>query len=176
MYWTQVETGSGKTWKYPSSVLAEKGASSDFFSLTITRENQQADTGTRMIHLAPHTTSSIVSFGAALGSSRQTFRSQIVFGAENCASASKCDSKIIGGAAAANTMPRFAASARGEYSHEAHTGALDESAMQYLALAGIDSAEAAALLISGIAAPVLSRLPMEFLVESRKLIEFAMRN
>jgi Fe-S cluster assembly protein SufB len=174
MYWTQMEIGSAKTWKYPSSVLAGENAFSDFYSLSVTRGSQQADTGTKMIHLADGTKSNIVSFGAAAGGSRQTFRSLVRFGAENCSNASVCDSKIIGGAASANTLPSFVAEAIGNYSHEAKTGALDKDALYYLASAGIDEGEAAALLVAGMAAPVLSRLPMEFLVESRQLIQTAM--
>jgi Fe-S cluster assembly protein SufB len=174
MYWTQLEIGSMKTWKYPSSILAEPGAFSDFYSLSITHGAQQADTGTNMIHAAPGTKSNIVSFGVASGNSRQTFRSRVLFAADGCANASKCDSKIIGGAAAANTIPSFETAAGGNYSHEAKTGALDAAALLYLAAAGIDGAEAAALLVAGMAAPVLSRLPMEFLVESKQLIRMAM--
>lgn len=174
MYWTQMEVGSAKTWKYPSSILSGAGAFSDFFSLSITRDVQQADTGTKMIHLAPETKSNIVSFGVAAGASKQTFRSLVKFGARDCANASKCDSKIIGSGAAANTLPRFVANADGNYTHEARTGALDDAAMAYLAAAGIDESEAAALLVAGMASPVLERLPMEFLVESKQLIQMAM--
>jgi Fe-S cluster assembly protein SufB len=174
MYWTQMEIGSAKTWKYPSSVLSGKDAFSDFYSLSITKGTQQADTGTKMIHLAPGTKSNIASFGIAMGSSKQTFRSLVRFGAEDCSNASNCDSKIIGSSAVANTLPTFIAEFDGGYTHEAKTGALDKDAMFYLAAAGINEAEAAALLVAGIASPVLKRLPMEFLVESKQMIEMAM--
>ncbi|MDR3208567.1 MAG: Fe-S cluster assembly protein SufB [Rickettsiales bacterium] len=174
MYWTQMEIGSAKTWKYPSSILAGENAFSDFYSLSITRGTQQADTGTKMIHMADGTKSNIVNFGVAAGNSRQTFRSLVRFAANNCANASVCDSKIIGDSASANTIPAFVSNADGNYSHEAKTGALDKYAMHYLASAGINEEEAAALLVAGMAAPVLSRLPMEFLAESRQLIQMAM--
>jgi Fe-S cluster assembly protein SufB len=176
MYWTQMEVGSAKTWKYPSSVLAGEGAFSDFYSLSITRGTQQADTGTKMIHLANGTKSNIASFGVAAGNSRQTFRSLVRFDAARCANASVCDSKIIGGYATANTLPTFVSRKPevGLYTHEAKTGALDKNALLYLAAAGIEENEAAALLVAGMASPVLERLPMEFLVESKQLIEMAM--
>ncbi|MDR2269238.1 MAG: Fe-S cluster assembly protein SufB [Rickettsiales bacterium] len=174
VFWTQMEIGSAKTWKYPSSVLCGENAFSDFYSLTITRDTQQADTGTKMIHIAPTTKSNIVSFGVATGKSKQTFRSLVKFGADGCANASKCDSKIIGNGAAANTIPTFISIRDGNYSHEAKTGALDKDALFYLAAAGIGESEASALLVAGMAAPVLERLPMEFLVESKQLIQMAM--
>jgi len=173
MFWTQVEVGSAKTWKYPSSVLDGDGAFSDFYSLSITRGAQQADTGTRMIHNAPNTKSNIVSFGAAMGKSTQTFRSLVRFNGAGASSASKCDGKIIGTDASANTIPVFSGTG-GHYSHEAKTGTLDKNSMFYLNAAGLGDAEAAALLVAGMAGPVLKRLPMEFLVESKQLIGMAM--
>jgi Fe-S cluster assembly protein SufB len=160
--------------------------------LSITRGSQQADTGTKMIHLADKTISNITSFGIAMGKSKQTFRSLVQFDAENCANASNCDSKIIGNTATANTLPTFVSRKSkvnspksivnsqksnlptSDYTHEAKTGALDKNALLYLAAAGIDEVEAAALLVAGMASPVLERLPMEFLVESKQLIEIAM--
>lgn len=180
MYWTQIEAGSAKTWKYPSSILKGENAFSDFYSLSITRDEQQADTGTRMIHNAPNTKSNIVSLGVAMGNSRQTFRSVVLFKNIGCANATNCDSKIIGNKATANTLPKFKIISTTNhqpltmYSHEAKTGPLDASALYYLALGGIDEAEGSALLVSGLATPVLQRLPMEFLVESKQLIQLAM--
>ena len=173
MYWTQMEIGSSKTWKYPSSVLLGENAFSDFYSLSITRGTQQADTGTKMIHMANGTKSNIVSFGVAMDESLQTFRSKVKFDASNCTYASNCDSKILGNTATVNTMPAFIGTS-GNYTHEAKTGALDKAALLYLAQAGINESEASALLVAGIASPVLSRLPMEFLVESKQLIQTAM--
>jgi Fe-S cluster assembly protein SufB len=173
MYWTQMEIGSSKTWKYPSSVLLGENAFSDFYSLSITRGTQQADTGTKMIHMASGTKSNIVSFGVAMDNSLQTFRSKVKFDSDNCTNASNCDSKILGNTATVNTMPVFIGQS-GNYTHEAKTGALDKAALLYLAQAGINESEASALLVAGIASPVLSRLPMEFLVESKQLIQTAM--
>ncbi|MDR1207659.1 MAG: Fe-S cluster assembly protein SufB [Rickettsiales bacterium] len=177
LLWTQVEIGSAKTWKYPSSVLAGDYAHSDFYSLSITRGRQQADTGTKMIHLGDNTTSNIVSYGIALEESMQTFRSLVSFapktrGAKN---ASKCDSKIIGDRAVINTYPTiFHGNGGNDQSHEASTGAVPSDALLYLEMAGIDTDEATALIIGGLAAPVLKRLPMEFLVESKQLIQMAL--
>ena len=173
--WTQVEIGSAKTWKYPSSILAGRGAHSDFYSLAITRGMQQADTGTKMIHLADDTVSNIVSYGVALENSRQTFRSLVSFSGTNGRNASKCDTRLIGNTAIANTLPRIIHTNNENYqSHEASTGAIDAAQLRYLQRAGIDIDTATALIVGGAAAPVLSRLPMEFLVESRQLIQMAL--
>ncbi|MCL1785974.1 MAG: Fe-S cluster assembly protein SufB [Alphaproteobacteria bacterium] len=179
LFWTQVEIGSALTWKYPSSVLAGNGAASDFYSLSITRGGQMADTGTKMIHVGDNSVSNIVSYGVALEHSRQTFRSLVSFapktrGAKN---ASKCDSKIIGRTAVINTYPTIVHNnGENDQSHEARTGAVPADALQYLAAAGIPEDVATALIIAGVAAPVLSRLPMEFLVESKQLIQMALAN
>ena len=173
--WTQVEIGSALTWKYPSSVLAGRGAKSDFYSLSITRGAQMADTGTKMIHAADETTSNIVSYGVALGRSRQTFRSLVAFGGKNCTNISKCDTRIIGDAATANTIPTIIHNnGENHQTHEAATGALDPTQMLYLMRAGIAADAAAALIVGANAAPIISRLPMEFLVESKQLIQMAL--
>ena len=177
LLWTQIEIGSAKTWKYPSSVLRGDGAHSDFYSLSITRDAQQADTGTKMIHIGRNTTSNIVSYGAAMQESRQTFRSLVSFaqktiGAKN---ASKCDSRIIGNRAIINTFPTIIHNnGKNGQSHEAATGAVPHDALVYLGMAGIATDTATALIIGGMAAPVISRLPMEFLVESKQLIQLAL--
>lgn len=173
--WTQVEIGSSMTWKYPSTILAGDDSSSDFYSLTITRGGQQADTGTKMIHLGNNTKSNIVSYGVALENSVQTFRSLVYFSGTDCKNACKCDSRIIGDTAVANTIPRIVHSnGENEQSHEATTGAIDASALLYLKQSGIEEDEATALIISGLANPIISRLPMEFLVESKQLIKMAL--
>jgi Fe-S cluster assembly protein SufB len=177
VFWTQVEIGSAKTWKYPSTVLAGDNAQSDFYSLTITRGTQQADTGTKMLHIGNNTKSNIVSYGVALEESIQTFRSLVSFsettiGAKN---ACKCDSRIIGENAAANTRPTVIHNnGENEQSHEAATGAIPADALFYLETAGIAEDEATALIVGGLAAPIISRLPMEFLVESKQLIQMAL--
>ncbi|MCL2331638.1 MAG: Fe-S cluster assembly protein SufB [Proteobacteria bacterium] len=177
LLWTQVEIGSAKTWKYPSSILMGDGAHSDFYSLSITRGGQQADTGTKMIHLGNNSTSNIVSYGVALEESAQTFRAAVTFapktaGAKNAA---KCDSRLIGEHAAINTMPTIIhGNGNNDQVWEAATGAVPADALLYLAHAGIAADEATALIVAGMAAPVLSRLPMEFLVESKQLIQMAL--
>ena len=177
LLWTQVEIGSALTWKYPSSVLAGNNAHSDFYSLSITRGAQSADTGTKMIHVGSGTTSNIVSYGVAMEESVQTFRSLVSFGKKTKAakSASKCDNRLIGTSAIINTFPTIIHNnGENDQSHEATTGAVPRDALAWLALAGIPEDEATALIIGGMAAPVLSRLPMEFLVESKQLIQMAL--
>ncbi len=173
--WTQVEIGSALTWKYPSTILAGRGAHSDFYSLSITRGAQAADTGTKMIHIGDDTVSNIVSYGVALDRSRQTFRSLVSFSGRGGKNASKCDSRIIGGDATANTLPTIIHNTPdNSQSHEATTGAIDADALRYLEMGGIDTDSATALIIGATAAPVISRLPMEFLVESKQLIQMAL--
>lgn len=172
--WTQIEVGSAMTWKYPSTILLGNHAYSDFYSLTITRDGQQSDTGTKMIHIGDNTTSNILSYGVALDYSHQTFRSLVSFNGHNCTNASKCDSKIIGSNANANTIPTIIHTNNTNHqSHEATTGAIDITALHYLESCGIDTDIAIALIIGANAEPILSRLPMEFLVESKQLIQMA---
>lgn len=173
--WTQVEIGAALTWKYPSTILAGDGAGSDFYSLAITRNYQQADTGTKMIHIGNNTVSNIVSYGVALDASRQTFRSLVSFTGHGGKNASKCDTRIIGNDATANTIPTIIhANADNAQSHEASTGAIDAQQLQFLMQSGMDMDTATALIIGATAAPVISRLPMEFLVESKQLIQMAL--
>ena len=175
LLWTQMEVGSALTWKYPSTILSGINAYSDFYSLSITRGAQMADTGTKMIHIGDNTTSNIVSYGVALDSSTQTFRSLVSFSGNNCTNASKCDTRIIGNNATANTLPRIIhGGTNNDISHEATTGKIDVATLTYLNTAGIDTDTATALIIGATAAPVISRLPMEFLVESKQLIQMAL--
>lgn len=175
--WTQVEVGSAITWKYPSTILAGDGSKSDFYSLAITRGNQQADTGTKMIHIGNDTVSNIVSYGIALDRSRQTFRSLVSFSGKNCKNASKCDTRIVGDNATSNTLPTIIHNnGENQQSHEASTGAIDANQMLYLEQAGISEDQAIALIIGATANPILSRLPMEFLVESKQLIQMAIEH
>lgn len=175
LLWTQMEVGSALTWKYPSTILAGDNAFSDFFSLSITRGAQMADTGTKMIHIGNNTTSNIVSYGVATDMSTQTFRSLVSFSGNNCINASKCDSRIIGPNATVNTLPRVLHNGtNNQQSHEATTGTIDINTLNYLNMAGIDTDTATALIIGAAATPVLSRLPMEFLVESKQLIQIAL--
>ncbi len=173
--WTQVEIGSAMTWKYPSTILAGDGAHSDFYSLTITRGAQLADTGTKMIHIGDNTVSNIVSYGVATDASQQTFRSLVSFSGHGGKNASKCDTRIIGNDATANTLPTIIhTNGENTQSHEATTGAIDANQLLFLMQSGIAEDEAIALIIGASAAPIISRLPMEFLVESKQLIQMAL--
>ena len=173
--WTQVEIGSALTWKYPSTILAGNDAHSDFYSLSITRGAQRADTGTKMIHIGDNTVSNILSYGVALDDSIQTFRSLVSFSGQDSKNASKCDTRIIGSNAVANTLPTIIHN-NGDniQSHEATTGAIDKTQLQYLMQSGMDEDTAIALIIGAAAAPIIARLPMEFLVESKQLIQMAL--
>lgn len=174
--WTQIEIGSAMTWKYPSTILHGDGSHSDFYSLSITRGIQQADTGTKMIHVGNETKSNIVSYGVAMDDSHQTFRSLVSFTGYNGKNSCKCDSRLIGNNATANTIPTVVhANATNQQSHEATTGAIDQNALLFLEQSGIDEDEATALIIGSMAAPIISRLPMEFLVESKQLIQMALK-
>ena len=174
--WTQIEIGSSMTWKYPSTILYGDKSHSDFYSLSITRGVQQADTGTKMIHIGNNTKSNIVSYGVATDYSRQTFRSLVSFAGKNSINASKCDSRIIGDNATANTIPTIVhLNGLNQQSHEATTGAIDKNALLYLMQNGLDEDEAVALVIGSLASPIISRLPMEFLVESKQLIQMALK-
>ena len=173
--WTQVEIGSAMTWKYPSTILAGDGAHSDFYSLTITRGAQLADTGTKMIHIGDNTVSNIVSYGVATDASQQTFRSLVSFSGRGGKNASKCDTRIIGNDATANTLPTIIhTNGENTQSHEATTGAIDANQLLFLMQSCIAEDEAIALIIGASAAPIISRLPMEFLVESKQLIQMAL--
>ena len=174
--WTQVEIGSSMTWKYPSTILYGDNSHSDFYSLTITRGTQQADTGTKMIHIGNKTKSNIVSYGVATDYSRQTFRSTVSLNGHDGINACKCDSRIIGNNATANTIPTVIhANATNQQSHEATTGAIDANALLFLEQSGIEQDEAIAMLVGSMASPIISRLPMEFLVESKQLIQMALK-
>lgn len=174
--WTQIEIGSAMTWKYPSTILYGNNSHSDFYSLSITRGAQQADTGTKMIHLGDKTKSNIVSYGVAMDKSCQTFRSTVLFSGHDGKNACKCDSRLLGDDATANTIPTIIHNnATNEQSHEATTGTLDAASLLYLEQSGIDSDDAIALLIGSMASPIISRLPMEFLVESKQLIQMTLK-
>ena len=174
--WTQIEIGSAMTWKYPSTILYGDDSHSDFYSLSITRAAQQADTGTKMIHIGNNTKSNIVSYGVATDYSKQTFRSLVSFSGEHGKNACKCDSRIIGNTATANTIPTVVhTNGLNEQSHEATTGAIDKNALLFLMQSGMDEDAAIALIIGSMATPIISRLPMEFLVESKQLIQMALK-
>jgi Fe-S cluster assembly protein SufB len=175
--WTQVETGSAITWKYPSCVLRGDGSSGEFYSIAITNNYQQADTGTKMIHLGKDTRSRIISKGISAGHSSNTYRGlvsahQKATGARNF---TQCDSLLIGKTSAAHTVPYIEArNASAKFEHEATTTRLSEDQLFYAMQRGLTQEEAVALLVNGFVREVLQKLPMEFAVEAQKLVAISL--
>jgi Fe-S cluster assembly protein SufB len=171
--WTQVETGSAITWKYPSCVLRGDGSSGEFYSIAITNNYQQADTGTKMIHLGADTRSRIISKGISAGRSSNTYRGLVsshpkALGARNF---TQCDSLLIGKDCAAHTVPYIEAkNAQSTFEHEATTTRLSEDQLFYVMQRGLSQEEAVQLLVNGFVKDVLQELPMEFAVEAQKLV------
>ncbi|MBR6932185.1 MAG: Fe-S cluster assembly protein SufB [Bacteroidales bacterium] len=175
--WTQVETGSAITWKYPSTVLLGDHSSSEFFSVAVTNNFQQADTGTKMIHLGRHTSSRIVSKGISAGRSQNSYRGlvRINKGAQNARNHSQCDSLLIGSACGAHTFPVIrSANPSAVVEHEATTSKISEDQLFYCNQRGIGPEDAVGLIVNGYAREVLSRLPMEFAVEAQKLLQVSL--
>ncbi len=171
--WTQVETGSAITWKYPSCILEGDNSVGEFYSVAITNNRQQADTGTKMIHLGKNTSSTIIAKGIAAGRSDSTYRGQVKIlpGAEGARNYTQCDSLLIGGDCGAHTVPYIESrnpSARVE--HEATTSKISEDQLFYCLQRGLSSEEAVALIVNGFCREVLQQLPMEFAVEAQKLV------
>jgi len=171
--WTQVETGSAITWKYPSCILKGDYSMGEFYSVAVTNNYQQADTGSKMIHIGKNTRSRIVSKGISAGHSQNSYRGQvqILKRAENARNFSQCDSLLMGDKCGAHTFPYIDVennSARIE--HEATTSKIGEDQIFYCLQRGIDEESAVALIVNGYAKEVLSQLPMEFAVEAQKLL------
>jgi Fe-S cluster assembly protein SufB len=175
--WTQVETGSAITWKYPSCVLRGEGSSGEFYSIAVTNGRQQADTGTKMIHLGANTKSRIVSKGISAGHSSNTYRGLVsahpkAIGSRNF---TQCDSLLIGKDCAANTIPYVEArNGQSIFEHEATTTRLSEDQLFYARQRGLSQEEAVALLVNGFVREVLQELPMEFAVEAQKLVAISL--
>ncbi|MCP4724646.1 MAG: Fe-S cluster assembly protein SufB [bacterium] len=172
--WTQVETGSAITWKYPSCILEGDNSVGDFYSVAVTNKYQQADTGTKMIHIGKNTTSKIVSKGISAGHGRNTYRGQvkIMKNAKNSRNFSQCDSMMIGGECEANTFPTIdVRNNSSTMEHEAYTGKVGEEQLFYLMSRGIEEEEAVALIVTGFCADIFKQLPLEFSVEAVRLIE-----
>jgi Fe-S cluster assembly protein SufB len=171
--WTQVETGSAITWKYPSCVLRGDDSQGEFYSIAITNGMQQADTGTKMIHLGKNTRSRIISKGIAAGKSQNTYRGLVsahakAKGARNF---TQCDSLLIGETCGAHTVPYVETKTpHAQFEHEATTTKLSDDQIFYLRQRGIPEEEAVALLVNGFVREVLQHLPMEFAVEAQKLV------
>ncbi len=175
--WTQVETGSALTWKYPSTILKGDNSSSEFHSVAVTNNYQQADTGTKMIHIGRNTRSRIVSKGISAGHSENSYRGlvSILPGAENALNHSQCDSLLIGDRCGAHTFPDIRSrNATAVVEHEATTSKISEDQLFYCASRGLDPEEAVGLIVNGYAREVLSKLPMEFAVEARKLLSVSL--
>ncbi len=175
--WTQVETGSAITWKYPSTILKGDNSSSEFYSVALTNNYQMADTGTKMIHLGRNTKSRIVSKGISAGHSENSYRGLVQMGrlADGARNYSQCDSLLIGSSCGAHTFPVIkSANPRAIVEHEATTSKISEEQMYYCAQRGIDPEQAVGLIVNGYAKDVLQRLPMEFAVEAQKLLSVSL--
>ena len=171
--WTQVETGSAITWKYPSCVLLGDNSIGEFYSVALTNHHQQADTGTKMTHIGRNTRSRIVSKGISAGQSNNSYRGLVKIGprAENARNYSQCDSMLIGSKSGANTFPYIQVqNDTGKVEHEATTSRIGEEQLFYFASRGIGAEEAVSMIINGFCRDVFQQLPMEFAVEATKLL------
>lgn len=175
--WTQVETGSAITWKYPSTILKGDYSSSEFYSVAVTNNYQQADTGTKMIHVGKGTKSRIVSKGISAGHSQNSYRGlvRMLPGAAGARNFSQCDSLLIGSVCGAHTFPDVRSdNATAVVEHEATTSKINEDQLFYCNQRGIGPEDAVGLIVNGYAREVLSKLPMEFAVEAQKLLQVSL--
>lgn len=175
--WTQVETGSAVTWKYPSTILKGDGSSSEFYSVAVTNNRQQADTGTKMIHIGRDTRSRIVSKGISAGHSQNSYRGlvRMLPGAVGARNFSQCDSLLIGDSCGAHTFPVVRSQCPGaSVEHEATTSKISDEQLFYCRQRGLGEEDAVGLIVGGYAREVLSRLPMEFAVEAQKLLSVSL--
>jgi Fe-S cluster assembly protein SufB len=171
--WTQVETGSAITWKYPSCILRGNNSVGEFYSVAVTNNHQQADTGTKMTHIGKNTRSTIISKGISAGTSQNSYRGlvRIMKGAENARNFSQCDSLLMGDKCGAHTFPYLEVDNRSAIvEHEATTSKIGEDQIFYCNQRGIDTENAVSLIVNGYAREVLNKLPMEFAVEAQKLL------
>ena len=175
--WTQVETGSAITWKYPSCVLAGEGAVGEFYSVAVTRNHQQADTGTKMIHLGRKTRSTIVSKGISAGYSQNSYRGlvKVAPNADGCRNYTQCDSLLLSSHCGAHTFPYIdILNDTAVVEHEATTSKISEEQIFYCNQRGIPTEEAVGLIVNGYAKEVMNKLPMEFAVEAQKLLQITL--
>ncbi len=175
--WTQVETGSAITWKYPGVILKGDNSVGEFYSVAMTRNKQLADTGTKMIHLGKNTKSKIVSKGISAGNSHNSYRGLVKIGpnADNARNFTQCDSLLIGDRCGAHTFPYIENKNKtAKLEHEATTSKIGEDQVFYLNQRGIDSEKAVGLIVNGYAKEVLNQLPMEFAVEAQKLLAISL--
>ncbi len=175
--WTQVETGSAITWKYPSCVLMGDNSSGEFFSVAVTNNHQQADTGTKMIHLGKNTKSLIVSKGISAGQSQNSYRGlvKVIKRAENARNFSQCDSLLLGDKCGAHTFPYLTINNdSAQVEHEATTSKIGEDQIFYCNQRGIETEDAIGMIVNGYAKEVINKLPMEFAVEAQKLLQISL--
>ncbi len=175
--WTQVETGSAITWKYPSCILRGDNSSGEFYSVAVTNNRQQADTGSKMTHIGKNTRSLIVSKGISAGFSENSYRGlvKILKGAENARNFSQCDSLLLGDKCGAHTFPYIEADNQSsKIEHEATTSKIGEDQIFYCNQRGIDTETAIGMIVNGYAKEVLNKLPMEFAVEAQKLLAISL--
>lgn len=175
--WTQVETGSAITWKYPSCILLGDNSYGEFYSVAVTNNRQQADTGTKMIHIGKNTRSRIVSKGISAGHSNNSYRGlvKVLKGAENARNFSQCDSLLLGDKCGAHTFPYLEVdNPTAVVEHEATTSKIGEDQIFYCNQRGLSTEDAVGLIINGYAKEVLNKLPMEFAVEAQKLLQISL--
>jgi len=175
--WTQVETGSAITWKYPSCILQGSESVGEFYSVAVTKGRQQADTGTKMIHIGAGSRSKIISKGISLGHSSNTYRGLVRMTptAKNARNFTQCDSLMIGNDSRANTIPYTEiANGTAQIEHEATTGRVSEEELYYLATRGLTQEEASSIIVNGFCRSVLNTLPLEFAAEANKLLQVQM--
>ena len=175
--WTQVETGSAITWKYPSCILQGEGSTGEFYSVAVTKGHQQADTGTKMIHIGANTRSKIISKGISIGNSTMTYRGLVRMnpGAKNARNYTQCDSLMIGNNSRSNTVPYTdCRNDSAQIEHEATTGRVSDEELYYLATRGLDPEQAASVIVNGFCRSVLNTLPLEFAAEANKLLAVTM--
>lgn len=175
--WTQVETGSAVTWKYPSCILKGDNSIGEFYSVAVTNNHQQADTGTKMIHLGRNTKSTIISKGISAGYSNNSYRGlvQVHKNASNARNFTQCDSLLMGDKCGAHTFPYIEAkNSTAKIEHEATTSKIGEDQIFYCNQRGIDTEKAINLIVNGYCKEVLNKLPMEFAVEAQKLLEISL--
>jgi Fe-S cluster assembly protein SufB len=177
--WTQIESGSAITWKYPSCILLGEGSQGAFYSVALTHDYMQADTGTKMIHIGKNTKSTILSKGISTGHSRNSYRGQVKImpSAENARNYSQCDSMLVGQNSSANTYPYIEVKNKSAtLEHEATTSRISEDQLFYLQSRGLDKEGAISMLVNGFCKDVFKQLPLEFSVEAVKLIEMKLEN
>jgi Fe-S cluster assembly protein SufB len=175
--WTQVETGSAVTWKYPSCILKGDHSVGEFYSVAVTNNFQQADTGTKMVHLGKHTKSTIISKGISAGKSQNSYRGlvQIHKGAQNARNFSQCDSLLMTDECGAHTFPYIECkNPTAKIEHEATTSKIGEDQLFYCMQRGISEEKAISLIVNGYCKEVLNQLPMEFAVEAQKLLAISL--